>query len=90
VNARATCVALAQLLSVAPEQILPFSTGVIMEPLPVDRIVAGLPAALADAQPGHWLKAAEGIMTTDTVAKAASRQVQIGGQTVTVTRKPAR
>ncbi len=85
VNARATCIALARQLSVSPAQILPFSTGVIMEPLPVDRIVNGLPAALADAQPSHWLKAAEGIMTTDTVAKAASRQVQIGGKTVTVT-----
>ncbi|WP_101048941.1 bifunctional glutamate N-acetyltransferase/amino-acid acetyltransferase ArgJ [Macromonas nakdongensis] len=85
VNARATCIALAKELSLSPQQILPFSTGVIMEPLPVERIVAGLPAALADAQPAHWLKAAEGIMTTDTVAKAASRQLQIGGQTVTVT-----
>ena len=85
VNARTTCIALARYLNVAPEQILPFSTGVIMEPLPVDRILAGLPAALADACAENWLKAAEGIMTTDTVAKAASRQVQIGGQTVTVT-----
>lgn len=85
VNARTTCIALARHLNVAPEQILPFSTGVIMEPLPVDRIVAGLPAALADARTENWLKAAEGIMTTDTVAKAASRQVQIGGQTVTIT-----
>ena len=85
VDARATCIALARQLSVSPEQILPFSTGVIMEPLPVDRIVAGLPAALADASAGHWLKAAEGIMTTDTVAKAASRQVQVGGKTVSMT-----
>ena len=85
VDARATCIALARELSVSPEQILPFSTGVIMEPLPVDRIVAGLPAALADAQADHWLKAAEGIMTTDTVPKAASRQAQIGGKTVTIT-----
>jgi len=85
VDARATCIALARQLSVSPEQILPFSTGVIMEPLPVDRIVAGLPAALADASAGHWLKAAEGIMTTDTVAKAASRQAQVGGKTVSVT-----
>jgi glutamate N-acetyltransferase / amino-acid N-acetyltransferase len=85
VDARATCIALARQLNVSPEQILPFSTGVIMEPLPVDRIVAGLPAALADAQAGHWLKAAEGIMTTDTVPKAASLQVQLGSQTVTIT-----
>ncbi|WP_180682097.1 bifunctional glutamate N-acetyltransferase/amino-acid acetyltransferase ArgJ [Tepidicella baoligensis] len=83
--ARATCEALARYLNVAPTQILPFSTGVIMEPLPVDRVVAGLPAALADACAENWLKAAEGIMTTDTVAKAASRQVTIGGQTVTIT-----
>jgi glutamate N-acetyltransferase/amino-acid N-acetyltransferase len=83
--ARATCEALAGRLGVAPTQVLPFSTGVIMEPLPVERIVAGLPAALADARPDHWLKAAEGIMTTDTVPKAASRQVRIGGQTVTIT-----
>ncbi len=85
VNARATCIAMARQLQLSPEQVLPFSTGVIMEPLPVDRIIAGLPAAVADAQPGHWLKAAEGIMTTDTVPKAASRQVQIGGRTVTIT-----
>src|SRR5574343_534988 len=84
-HARATCDALSQLLGLAPAQVLPFSTGVIMEPLPVDRIVAGLPAALADAQPHHWLKAAEGIMTTDTVPKAASRQVSLGGHTVTAT-----
>ena len=84
-HARATCEALAQALNVAPGQILPYSTGVIMEPLPVDRVIAGLPAALADAQAGHWLKAAVGIMTTDTVAKAASRQVAIGGHTVTIT-----
>jgi glutamate N-acetyltransferase / amino-acid N-acetyltransferase len=85
VRARATCVAAARLLNVAPAQVLPFSTGVIMEPLPVDRIEKGLPAALADARPDHWLRAAEGIMTTDTVPKAFSRQVQVEGATVTVT-----
>jgi glutamate N-acetyltransferase/amino-acid N-acetyltransferase len=85
VRARATCIAAARLLNVAPEQVLPFSTGVIMEPLPLDRIEKGLPAAIEDAKPGHWLKAAEGIMTTDTLAKAFSRQVQIDGATVTVT-----
>ena len=84
-HARQTCDALAAQLGLQPQQVLPFSTGVIMEPLPVDRIVAGLPAAVADAQPANWLKAAEGIMTTDTVPKAASRQVSIGGRTVTVT-----
>ena len=84
-RARSTCIALARQLSVAPEQILPFSTGVIMEPLPNDRIEAGLPAAIADAQPGHWARAAEGIMTTDTLPKAFSAQVQIGGATVSIT-----
>ncbi|MDH1900710.1 bifunctional glutamate N-acetyltransferase/amino-acid acetyltransferase ArgJ [Comamonas aquatica] len=84
-NARATCAALAQALGVAPEQILPFSTGVIMEELPVDRIVAGLPAAIAAAQPDNWATAAAGIMTTDTQPKAYSRQVVLGGKTVTVT-----
>ena len=84
-NARATCAALAQALGVAPEQVLPFSTGVIMEELPVDRIVAGLPAAIAAAQPDNWAAAAAGIMTTDTQPKAYSRQVVLGGKTVTVT-----
>jgi len=84
-RARATCEALAGQLGVTAAQVLPFSTGVIMEPLPVDRIVAGLPAAIADAQPAHWARAAEGIMTTDTLPKAFSTQVQIGGATVTVT-----
>jgi glutamate N-acetyltransferase/amino-acid N-acetyltransferase len=84
-RARATCIALARELNIAPEQVLPFSTGVIMEPLPHDRIEAGLPAAIADAKPGNWLRAAEGIMTTDTVAKAFSKRVTIDGVTVTVT-----
>ena len=84
-DSRATADALAHLLKVKPQQILPFSTGVIMENLPVDRIVAGLPAAIADAQPQHWAKAAEGIMTTDTVPKAFSAQVVLSGQTVTIT-----
>ncbi len=84
-RARATCLALARQLKLAPEQVLPFSTGVIMEPLPVDRIEAGLPAALADAKPDNWLRAAEGIMTTDTVAKAFSRQLVIDGATVSIT-----
>ena len=85
VRARATCIAAARLLSVAPEQVLPFSTGVIMEQLPLDRIEAGLPAAVADAQSNHWAKAAEGIMTTDTLPKAASAQTQIAGVTVSAT-----
>ena len=85
VRARATCVALAQKLDIAPEQVLPFSTGVIMETLPSERIIAGLPAALADLREDNWAFAAEAIMTTDTVPKAVSRQVQIGGKTVTLT-----
>jgi glutamate N-acetyltransferase/amino-acid N-acetyltransferase len=85
VRARATCIAAARLLDIAPQQVLPFSTGVIMEPLPVDRIEAGLPSALADAKPDHWLRAAEGIMTTDTVAKAFSATARIGGKDVSVT-----
>ena len=85
VRARHTCIAMARLLNVSPEQVLPFSTGVIMETLPVDRIEAGLPAALADARADNWAVAAEGIMTTDTLPKGYSKQVQIGGQTVTLT-----
>jgi glutamate N-acetyltransferase / amino-acid N-acetyltransferase len=85
VRARTTCIALARQLDLAPQQVLPFSTGVIMETLPVDRIVAGLPTAIADLSPDHWLDAAKGIMTTDTLPKAVSRQLTIGGRTVTVT-----
>ncbi len=84
-RARQTCEALAEQLGLAANQILPFSTGVIMESLPVDRITAGLPAAIGDASPIHWGRAAEGIMTTDTVPKAFSAQVQIGGATVSIT-----
>ncbi|MDP2007161.1 MAG: bifunctional glutamate N-acetyltransferase/amino-acid acetyltransferase ArgJ [Rubrivivax sp.] len=84
-RARRTCAALADLMGVRPSQVLPFSTGVIMETLPVERIEAGLPAALAALQPAGWGEAAHGIMTTDTLPKAASRQLQIGGHTVTVT-----
>ena len=84
-RARRTAAALAAQVGVQPQQVLPFSTGVIMETLPVERIEAGLPAALADLSASNWGRAAEGIMTTDTLPKAASRQVQIGGQTVTVT-----
>jgi glutamate N-acetyltransferase / amino-acid N-acetyltransferase len=84
-RARRTCTALSSLMGVLPAQVLPFSTGVIMETLPVERIEAGLPAALAALQPAGWGEAAAGIMTTDTLPKAASRQVQVGGRTVTVT-----
>ena len=84
-RARQTCEALAEQLGLAANQILPFSTGVIMESMQVDRISAGLPAAIGDAAPTHWARAAEGIMTTDTVPKAFSTQVQIGGATVSIT-----
>ena len=80
-----TCDALAALLKVEASQILPFSTGVILEPLPVDTLVAGLPQAIANLAPDHWHAAAHAIMTTDTVAKAASRQIRINGQTITIT-----
>ena len=80
-----TCTELAALLNVEASQILPFSTGVILEPLPVDTLVAGLPAALADLDANHWHAAAHAIMTTDTVAKATSRQVSMNGTTVTIT-----
>jgi len=84
-RAFSTCVSVAQQLNLSPEQVLPFSTGVIMEPLPTDRIAAGLPAAIADLKEANWAVAAEAIMTTDTLPKAASRQIQIGGKTVTIT-----
>lgn len=84
-RARQSCSALAAVLSIAPQQVLPFSTGVIMEPLPVDRIEAGLPAALADQRADNWLRAAEAIMTTDTVAKAFGVQLRLGGKLVSVT-----
>jgi len=85
VRARSTCQALARLLGCRPEQVLPFSTGVIMETLPHERIEAALPAALADARPDGWADAAAAIMTTDTVPKAASMRLELGGRTVTVT-----
>ena len=84
-RARRTCAGLADLLSVSSAQVLPFSTGVIMETLPIERIEAGLPAAIADLKLDHWALAAQAIMTTDTVPKAASRQVRIAGRLVTIT-----
>jgi glutamate N-acetyltransferase / amino-acid N-acetyltransferase len=84
-RAREACAGLAVLLGCESSQILPFSTGVIMEPLPVDRILAALPRALADCREGNWARAAESIMTTDTVPKARSRRIALGGKTVTVT-----
>lgn len=84
-RALASCVALARRLDLSPQQVLPFSTGVIMEPLPLERLVAALPAALADAQADNWGRAAEAIMTTDTVPKAASLAAQVGGRRIHVT-----
>ena len=84
-HAQAVCAALAEQLHISPQQVLPFSTGVIMEPLPHERIVAGLPAAIAAADAGHWLQASHGIMTTDTVAKAFSVRVSLSGVPVTIT-----
>jgi glutamate N-acetyltransferase/amino-acid N-acetyltransferase len=84
-RARRTCEALAGLLGIADDQVLPFSTGVIMEQLPVDRVVAGLPACVANLKENNWANAAEAIMTTDIVAKACSKQIQVGGKTVTIT-----
>ena len=83
--AEASCAAVAQVLGVSDAQVLPFSTGVILEPLPVERLVAGLPAAAADLKADNWHAAAHGIMTTDTVAKAVSRRIEINGKAVTLT-----
>ena len=84
-NANASCAALAALLHCDVDQILPFSTGVILEPLPVEKIIAGLPAALSNLKADNWLNAAEAIMTTDTQPKAASKTVSIAGKSVTLT-----
>ena len=84
-RAEAVCAAAAQQLGIAQNQVLPFSTGVIMESLPQDRIIAALPAAQQNAAAANWGDAATAIMTTDTVPKAHSLQVQIGGQTITIT-----
>jgi glutamate N-acetyltransferase/amino-acid N-acetyltransferase len=84
-RARQTCAELALRLGCDSSQVLPFSTGVIMEPLPVERIVAALPHALADCSESNWARAAESIMTTDTVPKACSRRLSLGGKVVTVT-----
>jgi len=83
-RAASTCQALAGRLGLSRQQVLPFSTGVIMETLPSERIEAGLDAALNDAQPDHWLRAAEAIMTTDTVPKAFGAQLMIDGTRVSI------
>ncbi len=84
-RAVAVCDAVARSLGCAAQKVLPFSTGVIMEPLPADRVIAGLPAAVADLRADNWAAAAEAIMTTDTVPKAASRRVRLDAGEVTVT-----
>ncbi|TEA79112.1 bifunctional glutamate N-acetyltransferase/amino-acid acetyltransferase ArgJ [Allopusillimonas ginsengisoli] len=80
-----TCVALADALGIKPQQVLPFSTGVILEPLPVDRLVAALPAAVANLADNNWMAAAYSIMTTDTQPKIVSRHVALGDASVTIT-----
>ena len=84
-DARTSCAALAGLLGCKASQILPFSTGVIMEPLPVAKIAAGLPGAVTNMRADNWFDAAQAIMTTDIVAKAISKQIAIEGTTVTIT-----
>jgi len=84
-DAKATCSALAGLLGCDASQILPFSTGVILEPLPIEKLKAGLPQAIANLKSDNWHNAALSIMTTDTQPKAASRQVSINGQNITLT-----
>ena len=84
-RAKQSCEALAGLLGVSANQILPFSTGVILEPLPVDKVIAGMPAAIANLTEDNWLNAAEAIMTTDIVAKGTSRKIKLAGKTVTIT-----
>lgn len=84
-RARQTCDALGNLLSLQANQILPFSTGVILESLPTDRLIAGLPAAIENLKEDNWLNAAEAIMTTDIVAKGTSRSIMLDGQNITIT-----
>ena len=83
--ATGTCAALGRLLGIDDRQVLPFSTGVILEPLPVDRLIVGLPHCVADLGADNWHAAAHAIMTTDTLAKAASRRLEVAGRTVTIT-----
>ena len=84
-RAKQSCEALAKLLKINTNQVLPFSTGVILEPLPVDKVIAGMPAAIENLQEDNWLNAAEAIMTTDIVAKGVSKQLDIDGKKVTIT-----
>ncbi|MBX3591077.1 MAG: bifunctional glutamate N-acetyltransferase/amino-acid acetyltransferase ArgJ [Burkholderiaceae bacterium] len=84
-NARRSCDEVARLVGCAPEQVLPFSTGVILEHLPMDRLLPGIGAAVSGLGASDWLDAAEAIMTTDTLPKGASREVEVGGRRVVVT-----
>jgi glutamate N-acetyltransferase/amino-acid N-acetyltransferase len=84
-HAKLTTEALAIALNIHPQQVLPFSTGVILETLPADKVIAGLPAAIANLKQDNWLNAAEAIMTTDIVAKGTSRRIVLGGKSVTIT-----
>ena len=84
-NAIKTCDELAKLMGLKREQVLPFSTGVILEPLPVEKVVAAMPQAISRLEADNWFNAAESIMTTDTQPKATSKQVEINGQTITLT-----
>ena len=84
-RAQETCLEAARILGLEASQILPFSTGVILEPLPIDRVKAGLPGAVADLKANNWFAAAHAIMTTDTVAKAASKQIKLQNKTITIT-----
>lgn len=84
-RAKQTCIEVAKLLACDPEQVLPFSTGVIMEPLPVDRIAAALPRCIVGLREENWIDAAIAIMTTDTVPKACSRRIDLGGQSISIT-----
>lgn len=80
-----TCEAVAKLLHVSPNQVLPFSTGVILEPLPVDRLIKALPAAMQNLTADNWFNAAHSIMTTDTQPKIVSKKIELGGQPITLT-----
>lgn len=84
-NAEKTCEKAAELVGCGTDAVLPFSTGVIMEPLPVERLIKGLPEAYADLAPDNWLEAAEAIMTTDTVCKAFSTKAFLEFARITVT-----
>lgn len=84
-DAQRSCAALATIMGCTPQAVLPYSTGVIGERLPLERLVAGLPGCLSAMSDNGWAEAAHGIMTTDTLPKGSSRRVQIDGKTVTVT-----